>query len=225
MKLVARLQQWPLWDFFFPPICSLCEEPLGKNEVLFCGRCFENCELARPADLPSCKQVDRPSVAFVMHHHAEDPARALIHALKYDGHRILASRISRAWARCIPRDFLEPKALWIPVPQHWLRGWQRGFSQSLILTKGLEQELGISVETKLLQRVRPTRTQVHLNPQQRRKNVRGAFRVSKKVPLPKRVILVDDVITTGATVEECALTLKIAGVKWVGAVAFARARP
>ncbi len=225
MSLAARLHHWLFWDFFFPPICSLCKRPLEKGGFIFCGHCWDSCEVAQAGDLPSFQQVDRAAAAFLMHHRAEDPVRAIVHALKYDGRRILAQRMAHRWVLTLPRDFRQADALWVPVPQYWARAWQRGFNQSLLLAKGLDREFAIRIETGLLHCIKHTRTQTRLTPQQRRQNVRGAFRVAKKRVIPKRVILVDDVITTGATMEECARTLKRAGVKWVGAVAFARAKP
>ncbi|MFH1009885.1 MAG: ComF family protein [bacterium] len=160
-----------------------------------------------------------------MHHAREDPVRSIVHALKYDGRRILAAHMARRWARTLPQDFFRKEVIWIPVPQHWARSWQRGFSQSLLLAKNLRRERAIALDTKLLRRVKHTRTQTRLTPAERRKNVRNAFRVRKTCPIPEGVILIDDVITTGATMEECARTLKRAGVKWVGAAAFAKAKP
>ena len=225
MNLSALVQSGLLWDFFFPPVCNLCEHPLAKGDLLFCGRCWDNCEVARASDLPSFKSVDRCAAAFLMHHRPEDPVRAIVHSLKYDGRRILAGSISQRWARCFPSDLLHEDAVWIPVPQYWARRLQRGFNQSLLLAKGLQKELGIAIETRLLYRIKHTRSQTRLTPAQRRANVRGAFRVSKKRPVPDSIVLIDDVITTGATMEECARTLKKAGAKWIGAVAFAKAKP
>lgn len=225
MNLTARLHHWSLWDFFFPPVCSLCERSLENGDFLFCKYCWDDCKIAHPADLPSFRQVDRPAAAFIMHHAPEDTVRAVVHALKYDGRRVLAREMARRWTLCLPRDLRQMEAVWVPVPQYWARRWQRGFNQSLLLAKSLKQEFGFHVETELLRRIKHTRSQTHLTPPQRRENVQGAFRVSKGQSIPENIILVDDVITTGATMEECARTLKRAGVKWVGAVAFARAKP
>jgi ComF family protein len=225
MNLTALVQPGQLWDFFFPPLCSLCEQPLAKGDLFFCGGCWDRCEVAHPSDLPSFKYVDRCAVAFLMHHSPNDPVRSIVHALKYDGRRILAGRMSRRWSRCLPSDFFQDGAVGIPVPQFWARRLQRGFNQSLLLTQELQRELGITVETRLLRRIKHTRSQTRLTPAERRANVRNAFRVSNRRATPESVVLIDDVITTGATMEECARTLKEAGAKWIGALAFAKAKP
>lgn len=225
MSVSFQLRRLLFWDLFFPPICALCDRSLERDDILFCGHCLDACEIAHAVDLPPFRQVDRPHAAFLMHHHPNDPVRALVHALKYDGHRVLAGRMAQRWSLTIPKDLREQDAVWVPVPQYWARGWQRGFSQSALLARALQKELGFLLELKLLRRIRHTRSQVHLTPPQRRENVRNAFRISKGCEIPERVILLDDVTTTGATMEECARTLKKAGVTWVGAVAFARAKP
>jgi ComF family protein len=225
MNLAANLRLGALWDLFFPPICSLCDGHLEREDLFFCRRCWDRCESAQAEDLPPFKHVDFASVTFRMHHSSEDPVRSIVHALKYDGRRVLAPNMARRLARALPQDFLQRDALWVPVPQYWVRRWQRGFNQSFLLARGLQRELKVPLETKLLRRIRHTRSQTHLTPSERRKNVQNAFRVSQAIPIPDEVILIDDVITTGATMEECARTLKKAGVKWVGAAAFAKAKP
>ena len=112
---------------------------------------------------------------------------------------------------------LDAADLVIPVPIHWSRRYYRGFNQSELLCEGIPADLMVS---RSLKRVRATRPQVGLTPDERRQNLRDAFACRSNVA-GKKILLVDDVITTGHTVGECAKTLKNAGALEVMAVAFA----
>jgi ComF family protein len=105
----------------------------------------------------------------------------------------------------------------IPVPIHWSRRFHRGFNQSELLCEAMESTI---VKPKALRRIRATRPQVGLTPEERRHNLQNAFACQADVS-GKKVLLVDDVITTGHTVGECAKTLKNAGALEVTAIAFA----
>jgi ComF family protein len=111
----------------------------------------------------------------------------------------------------------------IPVPLHPKRLRQRGFNQSVVLAKYLTPLLGIELDYLNLKRIRNTKSQTSLHSKERRKNVRNAFEViDKKSILRKSIILVDDVATTGNTLNECARTLKRAGASEVLAIVIAR---
>jgi ComF family protein len=102
----------------------------------------------------------------------------------------------------------------IPVPLHKQRLKERGFNQSLLLAREVARVFGLEVDYRSLKRIRPTRPQVDLKPDERKKNVKGAFDVkSPERVRGRRVLLVDDVFTTGATVSECARVLKKAGAE------------
>jgi len=112
----------------------------------------------------------------------------------------------------------------VPVPLHWLRRIRRRFNQSGDLAEAVGKRFGLSLRAGVLRRVRPTRSQVGLTATQREDNVRGAFRVLRPQEVrERRVLLVDDVLTTGATCSECARTLRRAGAKRVYVAALARA--
>ena len=118
----------------------------------------------------------------------------------------------------LPRD--EAFDLVTPVPLHWLRQWQRGFNQSELLARVISRSTGIPVE-RTLKRVRATATQAGLSNTGRRKNVTAAFQCRKDLR-DKRILLIDDVMTTGSTAASCAQALKRAGARRVALMTVAR---
>ena len=151
----------------------------------------------------------------------EGPLRRVIQLLKYDRMRPLARELAVRMADLVGEagrvDLLAP------VPLHRSRRRERGFNQAELLASELARISGIPVDSALLRRERATETQTGLAHNQRRLNVRGAFAVRRAVA-GRHIALVDDVITTGATVSECARVLKQAGAARVVALAAARAR-
>jgi ComF family protein len=144
--------------------------------------------------------------------------RKLIHLLKYSGMRRLAQPLSALLADALPRD--RQFDLVTAVPLHWRRRWQRGFNQSELLGLAIAHTRGIPAK-KVLRRGSATRSQAGLSNAQRRENVAGAFRARCKVA-GLRILLVDDVMTTGATAGACARALKKAGARSVSLLTLAR---
>jgi ComF family protein len=112
----------------------------------------------------------------------------------------------------------------VPVPAHWRRQWSRGYNQAAAIAREIATGLGARFESRLLRRVRHTAQQLLLTATARRENVRGVFRVRRGAsPGGKRILLVDDVMTTGSTASEAARTLRAAGAEWVVVAVLARA--
>ncbi len=154
----------------------------------------------------------------------DGPARALVHALKYEGWPEAARVMAVAMLPLLPRGDAWSDAVLVPVPTSPQRGRRRGYNQAAVLARELSTVAGIPWRSPLL-RVREGGTQVALHPGERRANVRGAFQLdgSGSGSLEgHRVILVDDVLTTGATAGEVAAVLEEAGVTRVRFLAFAR---
>jgi len=148
----------------------------------------------------------------------EGTLRKLIHLFKYRGMRRLAQPLGALLGEAMPRD--RQFDLVTAVPLHWRRRWQRGFNQAELLGKVIGRRRGIR-SMNVLRRGWATRAQAGLSNAQRRENVAGAFRARRRVA-GLRVLLVDDVMTTGATAGACARALKQAGAKSVALAALAR---
>ena len=192
-----------------PPLCDACGDPLPtwRCVTLPVARCAR-CRRAR-------RQVDRARAVGAY----DGALRAIVHALKYEGRRSLARPLG-ALMRERAADLIAAADVAAPVPLHRSRLRERGFNQAADLAK----HLGLPV-VHALRRVRATRTQTGLPAAQRHRNMRDAFAATRhsRVLTGRTVLLVDDVSTTGATLEACARALKAAGVREVLALTAARA--
>ncbi len=151
----------------------------------------------------------------------EEPLRELVHLFKYAGVTALARPLGRLLRLAMPRD--RRFDLIVPTPLHWRRRWTRGYNQSMLLARELAPVLGLK-PVNALRRTRATPTQAGLSRTARRANVAGAFVVrDASLVRGRRVLLVDDVMTTGATLRACAAALKRAGAQSVSIAVLARA--
>jgi ComF family protein len=129
------------------------------------------------------------------------------------------------WMARAGRELLEGADALVPVPLHWRRGWSRRYNQSGALARVIERQSGVKLASEALRRVRPTQQQIGLSRSERASNVQGAFKVApeRKADIAgRRVILVDDVLTSGATVDACARALLRAKAAQVDVLVFAR---
>jgi ComF family protein len=151
----------------------------------------------------------------------EGTLRELIHLYKYGRIQTLSRPLADLLAAAIPLD--ERFDAVTPVPLHWRKQWQRGFNQSELLARAIARRRGIAV-VPALRRARPTQTQAGLSNSERRKNVAAAFRCRRAVQTlaGRRVLLIDDVMTTGSTAAACARVLKQAGAARVVLATVAR---
>lgn len=150
----------------------------------------------------------------------EGTLRALIHLLKYEGIQPLSRPLGRFLTQVLPRE-AQFDAI-VPMPLHWRRRWQRGFNQAELLAREIGRRWAVPVRNAV-RRTRATPPQAGLTSAQRRKNVQGAFAMKGKIRLDgMRVLLVDDVLTTGATASACGRALKRAGAVHVSLLALAR---
>lgn len=146
--------------------------------------------------------------------------REWIHLYKYARVKTMAQPLGDLLAEAVPSE--EPFDVIVPVPLHWLRRWHRGFNQSELLARGLARRLRIPM-LSALRRTRSTGIQAGLSNTARRRNVARAFRCRRaRSVVGKRVLLIDDVMTTGSTAAACALALKRAGAQRVVLATVAR---
>ena len=152
---------------------------------------------------------------------------AIVHALKYDGWWRVADGMGERMARLAwPRDVVEERAALVPVPLAASRQRQRGYNQSERVARALASCWGVPVRTDVLERCRDTTSQTRLAPEERIRNVLGAFRATgsaRKQLSGAHVVLVDDVVTTAATLNACAAALHERGIRIVSYVTFGRA--
>jgi len=227
-------------DTALPPLCASCREPLGDGAGL-CAACWSKLAFIEP---PYCARLGIPfvydpgpgllSMEAIANPPAYDRARAavryddiareLVHRLKYGDRLDLAPTMGRWMARA-GRELLAGADALVPVPLHWRRLWARRFNQSAALAGIISESSGVPVLHETLRRVRATPQQVGLDKGQRAVNVQGAFKVAAERRADvagRRLILVDDVLTSGATVDTCARALLRAGAAHVDVLVFAR---
>jgi ComF family protein len=148
--------------------------------------------------------------------------REAIHRVKFEGERTLGRCLGRWLARSLSSETAEVDLI-VPVPLHPRRMRERGYNQSELLSEALAVASGVPHSPRLLTKITPTRSQATLGRHDRRKNLRGTFAVSRGAAAAKmRILLVDDIYTTGCTVEECARVLRRAGARGVRVVTLAR---
>jgi len=234
-KRAARLAL----DIALPTLCISCRVPVAGEGL--CPGCWSKLSFIAP---PYCARLGIPfvydpgpgllSMEAIAAPPAYQRARAavrydevagtLVHALKYQDRTDLAPAMGRWMARAGTELLGEADAL-IPVPLHWKRGWSRRYNQSASLANVIGSQSKIPVRTDLLHRTRATHQQVGLSRTERARNVQGAFAIAddKRADVAgRRLILVDDVLTSGATVDACARALLRARAASVDVLVFAR---
>lgn len=150
----------------------------------------------------------------------EGTLRKLIHIFKYGKVETLAGPLGRMLIRCAPRDVSFDCV--IAMPMHWWKRWNRGFNQAELLARPVAKRLHIPI-SRQLRRKRVTKAQAGLSEAQRRANLKGSFSIRRPEQIAgKRILLIDDVFTTGATLREAAATLKRAGAAHVSTLTLAR---
>ncbi|MGA2214454.1 MAG: ComF family protein [Bryobacteraceae bacterium] len=208
------------------PVCRAC---LAKPEPLaaeyFCVQCRSPFLSRFPLDEQGrcalCRRGVRGFDAAYSFGFYEAELRQMIHLFKYGRVRTLAGPLGKLLARALPRE--QAVDVIIPMPLHWRKRWQRGFNQSELLAREIGRRTHTPVENAL-RRVRNTAAQAGLTSAKRRLNVSGAFQASKPAAIDgRRVLLIDDVMTTGATAASCARALQRAGARQVTLLTLARA--
>jgi ComF family protein len=207
------------------PVCADClSSPAPIAAEYYCVTCRTPFQNRFPLDdhgvCRLCRSGARGFDAAYCFGAYEGTLRQLIHLFKYKRMKPLAKELSAQLARALPRD--QRFDIVVPMPLHWRRHWQRGFNQSELLARAAARRSGIRM-VNAVRRTRATATQAGLSYAKRRENVAGAFRVkNRRLVEGRRILLIDDVMTTGATASACALTMKRAGAKSVSLLALAR---
>jgi ComF family protein len=235
-RLLDRARRAAL-DVVFPPTCLACRAAVAEPGAL-CGACWramrfierpfcdrlgtpfehdmgEGALSQRALDSPPIFGRARAAVVF-----EDGPSRKLIHRLKYYDRMELA-RPMGAWMARAGRDILAEADALMPVPLHRARLWRRQFNQAAALAREISRLCGKPLDAGGIARVRPTRSQVGLSRTERARNMAGAFRCLRDVR-GRRIVLVDDVLTSGATANAAARALLDAGAKAVDVLVFAR---
>ncbi len=237
---IARTAGRMVLDLALPPTCIACRTIVSTPGTL-CGGCWSRIVLV---ERPFCERLGTPfpfeagegrvSAAAVADPPTYDRARTatvfgdisqeLVHGLKYGDRLDLAVPMARMMVRA-GGELLAEADMLVPVPLHRFRLWRRRFNQAAMLARAISRASGVAVQTDAMVRIRATPSQVSLSRAERRANVAGAFAVPAQKAgdiAGRRILLVDDVLTTGATLDACARVLRRAGAEGVDVLTFAR---
>jgi ComF family protein len=235
-------------NVILPNLCPLCGQPLlqrvnkcglaGKeNGISFCSACLREvafitdpscpvCGLPFSSQMAGCHNCPRCEKKINNFHIARGLANydgkllKAIHLFKYGGKTNIGKILGGMLAQ-YPLDF-SAYDLIVPVPLHIKKLRERGFNQAVLLCREIEKRHSVPLEISSLKRVRYTESQVGLNEDERVKNIKGAFEVRDSVFKGLKTLLVDDIFTTGATVNECSRVLGKSGVNRVDVLTLAR---
>src|SRR4051812_15184625 len=215
---------------FAPPTCAACAEPLPRAEILVCGACLRELPWLQGWRCPRCALPRHSSRGCPARGAAfttawaplayDGTARSLVAALKFRGALALAELMAAQITAHLPAHLRSPTPALVPVPPHPVRRRRRGFDPAAALTAALASRTGMAQAAILRRRDRAPR-QVGLGRAQRRRP--GRLIVEATSAPPARVLLIDDVHTTGATLDACARELVAAGCREVAGVTYARA--
>ncbi len=231
MAIVKKLLDC-IWDIFYPKSCIVCgalgEWVCSEDERLLVAHPLFECPKCRREQVgvevcPDCKEEALVTKLWVVTQYHNPIIESMIRLLKYHNLTDLMAEIKKlfisyrgqiqSWDVSVPL---------IPVPLYWRKECERGFNQAELIARIVHEVFGNPVRADLLERIQNHPAQARLSAQQRYHNVAGGFRVKNTQSVPRQVILVDDVYTTGATMDACAQALKSVGVEEVWGLVIAR---
>jgi len=235
VNLKARLKVDSLLDAIWPPVCLVCGQGSDNGRGCCSGCHFDmptmtgyclTCGLELARTIEACGEClgrrppfDRAVAGFGY----RAPIASLVQRFKFDGDLAAGRVLARLLAERLSEMEATRPDLMIPVPLNWRRHWRRGFNQAELVCRDLSRHFGGLPWADVLKRSRATVTQSELPADRRAGNVKGAFALDRLPPKVRHAVLVDDVMTTGATLRECARVLKRAGVDRVDVWVIARA--
>ncbi len=219
-------------ELFYPRLCVGCGKKLYRDERFVCLECLSSLPLTQDHEsadnFVEQHLYGRPfieSATALMLYEKESVPQKLLHEIKYHGAKELARSLGRMLGRDLRGGRFASVDMIVPVPLHPNRLKWRGYNQSEWFAMGLSEELGLPVRTDLVERVTETSTQTKKNAEERWENVQGIFSLKKDAPLQdikgKHVLVVDDVITTGATLMACAAAIATIGDVRISAASLA----
>ena len=216
-------------DFFLPRFCPSCKIKLPTREKFICSSCLNRIKRIDEARLEfefNKKFLDQKIISgftSLYLFEKDKELQHLIHSLKYNGKFLTGSFLGEVLGKKIKNELLSWNLnLILPIPLHQLKKAERGYNQSFYISRGLSKEINIPVGSGIIKRRKYTQSQTTMNLLERQKNMEEAFKVKNKKKITgKNILLIDDVITTGATISECGKVLLNAGSKRVYAASVA----
>lgn len=209
--------------FIFPQLCAGCGKSLMDTEHVLCIECnslipqtnYHHIAENETA-LKFTGRVPFEYATSFAYFTKDSLIQHLLHSLKYQGKKDIGIFLGKQFGYALKNvDWIKDVDILLPVPLHKEKKKERGFNQSILLAEGLQEVLALPIETLALKRIRNTNSQTHKTREERADNMKDAFKIVDATPLKnKHVLLIDDVLTTGATLEACAQELlHVSGLK------------
>lgn len=211
MRIINRLKKKliSLFELIFPRTCGGCKEILEENEKVICLKCKLNLPFIElhSIDIAVRKKINVTiSSAFsLLFFQKDNLTQKLIHNLKYNGVLEIGEVLGKLLGKKIKNSIspFEIEAI-LPIPLHKKRLKKRGYNQTLPFARGLSKSLGIEIKDQILSRQIHKKSQAFKNKEKRLKEIRGSFKCEPAIKKFSHILLIDDVLTTGATLEDCA---------------------
>lgn len=223
---------WQTMDWIFPPVCAgcgiqgevwcaECQKSIQKLNDNLCDRCGYPGKFAKD-ECPGCNKHDPQYTKIRSCGVYKGPLKEAIHSMKYQSNLALGYFLSGLLEEKL-RDENWDIDIVVPVPLSKVRQGERGYNQAALLAHPLAKRMDIQYDSNSLTRQKSTESQVHLSAEERSRNMADAFSIKPNAWNGKRVLIIDDVITTGSTINECARTIKEGGAVDVYGLSIARA--
>ena len=230
LKLTGNMKIRFIKDIFrgissllFPVMCIVCKRRMDETQSLVCESCWQNLSYLSPDIIkskPVPDNIDMMIPVFVF----DELVKTIIHFLKYNGFKSLGVELGKRGSTKVKnRISVSKETVLIPVPLHPVKYRERGYNQSYYIAIGIAEILGLTIHRRLLKRVKNTETQTKLSATERQQNMQDAFEIADGIDLSgiHCAVLIDDVFTTGSTLNSAAGVLKKHGVKKVIGVTIA----
>ena len=217
------------FDFILPRFCCSCKTKLSADQDTMCSNCLSKIQRSTPARLQ--REFDRKFSDKIIISEFYSPfvfekdkeLQQAIHGLKYENKFPVGIFLGKVLASEIKINYANWQLdLIIPIPLHHLKKAERGYNQAYYIAKGVGKILKVKVSDRIVKRIKYTESQTTMNLNEREENISGAFKVKSKILVSrKNILLLDDVITTGATISECGNILLEAGANKIYAASIA----
>jgi competence protein ComFC len=216
-------------NYFFPNTCLSCNIKVLSYDIL-CQNCYSKLSFTSEKDLTNhfneyfANHKNVTALYSLLNFEKDSPLQDLIHQLKYNSKPTIGIYLGKQFASKYSAELKNNIDIIIPVPLFHSKKAERGYNQSAFFAKGIGDRLNIKVKNKALKRIKRTKTQTHFSKEERIANVKNSFKVCNKSSIEgKNILIVDDVITTGSTINECInlITEQKARAVFAGSIAIA----
>ncbi len=220
---------YDLIDLFFPNLCHICERKIFRSRFVVCKDCISSLSTLNDGKLQDFFAENFLSKNIISNFYSKYPfekdgqLQLMIHKLKYNGISKIGIQLGRELGKDLKElDWFNRIDCLVPIPLYRIKEIERGYNQSFMICKGIQEITGIEINKELVRRIKNTKTQTLLTREERQENISNAFKMKNKTSIAgMNIAIVDDVSTTGATSSECALALLRAGASTVSVITLA----